>query len=31
MITPSGRYVALMGATATSPDHWVAILALRYE
>ena len=26
-----GRYVALMGATATSPDHWVAILALRYE
>lgn len=28
---PSGRYVALMGAAATSPDHWVAILALRYE
>ena len=28
---PSGRYVALMGATATSPDHWVAVLALRYE
>lgn len=26
-----GRYVALMGATATAPDHWVAILALRYE
>lgn len=28
---PSGHYVALMGATATSPDHWVAILALRYS
>ena len=28
---PSGYYVALMGATATSPDHWVAILALRYN
>ena len=28
---PSGRYVALMGAAATSPDHWVAVLALRYE
>ena len=28
---PSGRYVALMGATATAPDHWVAVLALRYE
>lgn len=28
---PSGSYVALMGATATSPDHWVAILALRYS
>ena len=27
---PSGYYVALMGATATSPDHWVAVLALRY-
>ena len=28
---PSGYYVALMGATATSPDHWVAVLALRYN
>lgn len=28
---PSGSYVALMGATATSPDHWVAVLALRYS
>lgn len=28
---PSGRYVALMGATATNPAHWVAVLALRYE
>ena len=28
---PSGSYVALMGATATAPDHWVAILALRYS
>lgn len=28
---PSGRYVALMGAAATNPAHWVAILALRYE
>lgn len=28
---PSGRYVALMGAAATSPAHWVAVLALRYE
>ena len=28
---PSGYYVALMGATATSPDHWVAVLALRYD
>lgn len=28
---PSGYYVALMGATATSPDHWVAVLALRYS
>lgn len=28
---PTGDYVALMGATATSPDHWVAILALRYS
>ena len=28
---PSGDYVALMGATATSPDHWVAVLALRYS
>ena len=28
---PSGFYVALMGATATSPDHWVAVLALRYD
>lgn len=28
---PSGDYVALMGATATAPDHWVAILALRYS
>ena len=28
---PSGYYVALMGATAASPDHWVAILALRYD
>ena len=27
---PSGYYVALMGATAASPDHWVAVLALRY-
>lgn len=27
---PSGYYVALMGATATAPDHWVAVLALRY-
>ena len=27
---PSGYYVALMGATATSPDQWVAVLALRY-
>lgn len=28
---PSGSYVALMGATATAPDHWVAVLALRYS
>ena len=28
---PSGFYVALMGATAASPDHWVAVLALRYD
>ena len=28
---PSGDYVALMGATATAPDHWVAVLALRYS
>ena len=28
---PSGYYVALMGATATAPDHWVAVLALRYS
>lgn len=28
---PSGSYVTLMGATATSPDHWVAVLALRYS
>ena len=28
---PSGYYVALMGATATSPDQWVAVLALRYN
>ena len=28
---PSGRYVALMGATATNIAHWVAVLALRYE
>ena len=28
---PTGDYVALMGATATAPDHWVAILALRYS
>lgn len=27
---PTGSYVALMGATATAPDHWVAVLALRY-
>ena len=28
---PTGDYVALMGATATAPDHWVAVLALRYS
>lgn len=28
---PTGSYVALMGATATSPDHWVAVLALHYS
>ena len=28
---PSGYYVALMGATAASPDQWVAVLALRYN
>ena len=27
---PTGSYVALMGATAAAPDHWVAVLALRY-
>lgn len=27
---PTGYYVALMGATAAAPDHWVAVLALRY-
>lgn len=27
---PTGSYVALMGATATAPDHWVAVLALHY-